>query len=450
VSHANAQKPLVSCPAGPLKGAVQVPGDKSISHRALILGALSIGETTVQGLLEGDDVLATAGALRALGAGVERDRDGTWRIRGLGVGGLHEPATVLDLGNAGTGARLLMGVVASHDFVSFFTGDASLCRRPMARVAEPLERIGARFVAREGTRMPLAVIGTGAPLPIEYRLPVASAQVKSAVLLAGLNAPGETSVIEPEPTRDHTENMLRHFGAAVRVEALAEGGRKVTLVGQPELTATAIRVPGDPSSAAFAAVAAAIRPGAEVRIENVGINPLRTGLFATLQEMGAAIDFANRRDAGGEPVADLVVRGGRLKGIAVPPERAPSMIDEYPVLCVAAALAEGTTVMRGIQELRVKESDRIGAMAAGLAAAGIAVEELPDGLVVHGSGGAAPAGGNRIATHMDHRIAMSFLMLGLAAAAPVGIDDGRMIDTSFPGFVGLMNGLGARIAAAPA
>jgi len=270
------------------------------------------------------------------------------------------------------------------------------------------------------------------------------------VLLAGLNAPGETSVIEPEPTRDHTENMLRHFGAAVRVEALAEGGRKVTLVGQPELTATAIRVPGDPSSAAFAAVAAAIRPGAEVRIENVGINPLRTGLFATLQEMGAAIDFANRRDAGGEPVADLVVRGGRLKGIAVPPERAPSMIDEYPVLCVAAALAEGTTVMRGIQELRVKESDRIGAMAAGLAAAGIAVEELPDGLVVHGSGGAAPAGGNRIATHMDHRIAMSFLMLGLAAAAPVGIDDGRMIDTSFPGFVGLMNGLGACIAAAPA
>jgi 3-phosphoshikimate 1-carboxyvinyltransferase len=446
VPHQTDQKPLQSRSAGALEGTVRVPGDKSISHRALILGALSVGETTVQGLLEGDDVLATASALRALGAGVTRDADGTWRVRGLGVGGLHEPASVLDLGNAGTGARLLMGVVASHGFTSFFTGDASLCRRPMGRVAEPLGRIGAKFVARNGIRMPLAVIGTAEPLPIEYRLPVASAQVKSAVLLAGLNTPGETSVIEPEPTRDHTENMLRHFGAVVNVTALAEGGRKVTLIGQPELSAAAIRVPGDPSSAAFAAVAAAIRPGSAVRIENVGINPLRAGLFTTLQEMGVAVTYENRRDAGGEPVADLLVEGGTLKGITVPAERAPSMIDEYPVLCIAAALAEGTTVMRGIQELRVKESDRIGAMAAGLAAAGVRVEELPDGLVVHGSGGAAPAGGNLIETHMDHRIAMSFLVLGLASREPVTIDDGSMIDTSFPGFARLMNALGAEIA----
>ena len=443
--HATVPKPLTSRLAGPLNGSVRVPGDKSISHRALILGALAVGETSVQGLLEGDDVLATAGALRALGAGVSRDGDGIWRVQGLGVGGLHEPASVLDLGNAGTGARLLMGVVASHDFVSFFTGDASLCRRPMGRIAEPLGRIGARFVARQGMRMPLAVIGTAAPLPIEYRLPMASAQVKSAVLLAGLNAPGETSVIEPEPTRDHTENMLRHFGAVVNVTELAEGGRKVTVIGQPELTATAIRVPGDPSSAAFAAVAAAIRPGSSVRIENVGINPLRAGLFTTLAEMGVAIAYENRRDAGGEPVADLLVTGGKLKGITVPAERAPSMIDEYPVLCVAAALAEGSTIMRGIQELRVKESDRIGAMAAGLAAAGVRVEELPDGLIVHGSNGSAVPGGNRIETHMDHRIAMSFLVLGMASREPISIDDGSMIDTSFPGFAQLLNALGAKI-----
>jgi 3-phosphoshikimate 1-carboxyvinyltransferase len=437
-------KPLRSRSAGPLKGTVRVPGDKSISHRALILGAISIGETRIEGLLEGEDVLATANALRALGADIVRDDDGIWRVQGLGVGGLHEPASVLDLGNSGTGARLLMGAVAGHDFTSFFTGDASLCRRPMGRIAEPLGMVGAQFVARHGTRMPLAVIGAAEPMPIEYRLPVASAQVKSAVLLAGLNAPGETSVIEPEPTRDHTENMLRHFGAEVRIEPFEAHGRKVTLVGQPELRATTIRVPGDPSSAAFVAVAAATRPGSAIRIENVGINPLRAGLFTTLQEMGAKLRFENRRDAAGEPVADILVEGSDLRGTTVPPERAPSMIDEYPVLCVAAALAEGDTIMRGIGELRVKESDRIGAMATGLAACGVPVEELPDGLIVRGTG-VPPAGAARIATRMDHRIAMAFLVLGYATKNPITIDDAGMIDTSFPGFAALMNGLGAQI-----
>lgn len=438
-------RPLVSRRADALRGRLRAPGDKSISHRALIFGGLSVGETAIEGLLEGEDILSTARAMCELGADVRSIGNGSWRVRGLGNGGLHEPAQVLDLGNAGTGCRLLMGVAAGHNFTSFFTGDASLCRRPMGRVATPLMLMGARIVARSKDRLPLAVIGAADPMPIEYRLPVASAQVKSAVLLAGLNAPGETSVIEPEPTRDHTENMLRHFGASVRVEPF-EGGRKITLVGQPELTAANIRVPGDPSSAAFAVTAAAMRPGSDVRIENVGVNPLRAGLFATLRDMGADIAFADRRDAGGEPVADLVVRGAKLKGIEVPPERAPSMIDEYPVLCVAAALAEGRTVMRGIAELRVKESDRIGAMAAGLAACGVAVEELPDGLIVHG--GDVP-GGVRIETRMDHRIGMSFLVLGLGAREPIGIDDARMIDTSFPGFAEAMNGLGARIGPPP-
>ena len=436
--------PLASAAAAPLSGDARVPGDKSISHRALIFGALSVGETAVTGLLEGDDVLRTAAALRALGADIERAEAGVWRVRGAGVGGLAEPADVLDLGNSGTGARLLMGVAATHPFVSFFTGDASLRRRPMARVVEPLQRIGARFLAREGLRLPLAVEGTADPVPIEYRLPVASAQVKSAVLLAGLNTPGRTTVIEPEPTRDHTERLLRHFGAEVTVQDLPGGGRAIALTGQPELTARPVNVPGDPSSAAFLAVAAALVPGSSVTIRNVGTNPTRTGLFETLAEMGADLAWSNADDHGGEPVADLTVRAGSLKGVAVPPERAPSMIDEYPVLCIAAACADGDTVIRGARELRVKESDRIAAMARGLVACGVAVEELEDGLIVKGRG-RPPAGGARVATEMDHRIAMSFLVLGMVTGQPVAIDDAHMIDTSFPGFVPLLNGLGARI-----
>jgi 3-phosphoshikimate 1-carboxyvinyltransferase len=443
--------PLRSHPVSALAGTTRVPGDKSISHRALIFGALAVGESTVSGLLEGEDVLRTAAALRALGAEVTTGGgpQAVYRIRGVGVGGLGEPDDVLDMGNSGTGARLLMGLVASHPIVSFFTGDASLRRRPMARVAEPLERIGARFVARQGIRLPLAVVGTPEPLPIEYRLPVASAQVKSAVLLAGLNAPGRTTVIEPEPTRDHTERMLAYFGARVTVDTAPDGSRAIALDGQPELEPRHVAVPGDPSSAAFAAVAAAIVPGSAVTIERVGVNVLRCGLFETLIEMGAELAFSNRREEGGEPVADLSVRYRPLKGVGVPPGRAPRMIDEFPILAVAAAFAAGTTEIRGARELRVKESDRIAAMARGLAACGVAVEELEDGLIVRGSG-RPPPGGARVATRMDHRIAMSFLVLGCGAAAPVEIDDARMIDTSFPGFAALMNGLGARMVPAAA
>jgi 3-phosphoshikimate 1-carboxyvinyltransferase len=443
--------PLRSHPVSALAGTTRVPGDKSISHRALIFGALAVGESTVSGLLEGEDVLRTAAALRALGAEVTTGGgpQAVYRIRGVGVGGLGEPDDVLDMGNSGTGARLLMGLVASHPIVSFFTGDASLRRRPMARVAEPLERIGARFVARQGIRLPLAVVGTPEPLPIEYRLPVPSAQVKSAVLLAGLNAPGRTTVIEPEPTRDHTERMLAYFGARVTVDTAPDGSRAIALDGQPELEPRHVAVPGDPSSAAFAAVAAAIVPGSAVTIERVGVNVLRCGLFETLIEMGAELAFSNRREEGGEPVADLSVRYRPLKGVGVPPGRAPRMIDEFPILAVAAAFAAGTTEIRGARELRVKESDRIAAMARGLAACGVAVEELEDGLIVRGSG-RPPPGGARVATRMDHRIAMSFLVLGCGAAAPVEIDDARMIDTSFPGFAALMNGLGARMVPAAA
>jgi 3-phosphoshikimate 1-carboxyvinyltransferase len=429
-----------------LEGRIAVPGDKSISHRALMLGALAVGETAITGLLAGDDVLHTASCMRALGARIERGSDEVWRVEGMGVGGLVEPDRVLDMGNSGTGVRLMMGLVASHPMTAIFTGDASLCRRPMARVTTPLARMGARFVGRSGGRLPLAVVGTAEPMPIEYRLPVASAQVKSAILLAGLNTPGETIVIEPEPTRDHSERLLRHFGAEVRVEDEADGARRVTLVGQPELVAADVLVPGDPSSAAFPLVAALIVPGSHVRITNVGTNPLRTGLYATLAEMGADVTFENARVAGGEPVADLVVRAGGLKGVEVPAERAPSMIDEYPILAVAASFAEGTTIMRGLAELRVKESDRLAAMARGLAACGVDLEELEDGLIVHGRG-TAPAGGARIATEMDHRIAMSFLVMGLATEKPVTVDDDSMIDTSFPGFAALLSGLGARFGA---
>jgi len=436
--------PLRSEPAGALGGVVGVPGDKSISHRSLMLGALAVGETVIAGLLEGEDVLRTAAAMRALGAAAERSADGTWRVRGRGIGGLAEPADMLDLGNAGTGARLLMGLLATHDLTAFLTGDASLRGRPMGRVAKPLEQMGARIVARNGCRLPLAIIGTAEPLPITYCLPVASAQVKSAVLLAGLNAPGETTVIEPEPTRDHTELMLRHFGVTVRVEASAEG-RRSTVVGQPEITGKSIVVPGDPSSAAFPLVAALLLPGSNVTLRNIGLNPHRIGLLTTLREMGADIAIESARRAAGEPVGDLRVRGGPLAGVEIPAERAPSMIDEYPILAVAAACAKGRTTMRGLGELRVKESDRLAAMADGLRACGVTVEDRPDTLMVEGRGG-RPQGGATIAANLDHRIAMAFLVMGAVAEKAVIVDDGEPIQTSFPGFVELMNRLGARIA----
>ncbi len=442
---------ITAHPCEGLNGRIRVPGDKSISHRALMLGALAVGESRITGLLEAEDVLATARAVEQLGAQLERDDTGLWRVQGRGLGGLVAPEDVLDLGNSGTGARLLMGILASHPLTAVLTGDASLRSRPMGRVAAPLQLMGAAITAREGCRLPLTLTGSADPLPIRYRLPVASAQVKSAVLLAGLNAPGETTVIEPQPTRDHSERMLRHFGADVAVETVVDEGaeiREIRLSGQPELCAATLQVPADPSSAAFPAVAALLLPGAEVTIEGVGINPLRRGLFETLREMGAEIREENRRELGGEPVADLVVRASRLSGVTVPAERAPRMIDEYPILAVAAACAEGQTVMQGLGELRVKESDRLASTAAGLAACGVEVEEGPDRLVVQGRGGRVP-GGNRapIATRLDHRIAMSFLVLGLAAERPVTIDDGRPIDTSFPGFATVMAGLGARLAA---
>ncbi|MCW8862331.1 MAG: 3-phosphoshikimate 1-carboxyvinyltransferase [Rhodospirillales bacterium] len=437
-------KPLVSTQAGPLAGSVRVPGDKSISHRALMFGALSVGETRISGLLEGEDVLNTAAAMAALGAVVEREGSGNWRLHGRGIGGLAEPAAVLDMGNSGTGARLLMGVLAAHPFVSFLTGDASLCGRPMERVMVPLRRMGASFTSRTGGRMPLAVQGTADLLPIEYESPVASAQVKSAVLLAGLAAPGKTTVIEPRPSRDHTELMLRHFGAKVTVEDIAGGARAVIVTGQPELHGAQTLVPADPSSAAFPAVAALLVEGSAITLPDVGINPLRAGLFETLREMGADIVLGNERMEAGEAVADITVRASRLKGIAVPADRAPAMIDEYPILAVAAACAEGVTRMDGLGELRVKESDRLITMAEGLGACGIKVEVEGDSLIVHGTG-RAPRGDATIAAKLDHRIAMSFLVLGMVSEKAVVIDDGAPIETSFPGFAELMNGIGARI-----
>ncbi len=426
-------------PAAPLAGTITVPGDKSISHRALMFGALAVGETRISGLLEGEDVLRTAAAMCALGAEVVQDGPGSWRVSGRGVGGLVEPADVLDMGNSGTAARLLAGILASHPFYSVMTGDASLRRRPMRRVTDPLAACGARFASREGGRLPLSIEGAREALPLEYRVPVPSAQVKSALLLCGLNAAGITRIEEPEATRDHSENMLRHFGAEVTVETLG-AGRIIALTGQPELRAADVVVPGDPSSAAFAVVAALLVPGSRVRVEGLGLNPLRCGLFTTLREMGADLKVENARTEGGEPVGDLVVSHGPLRAIDVPWERAPSMIDEYPVLAVAAAFATGTTRMLGLKELRVKESDRLTATAALLAANGVKVEIIGDDLIVHGTG-AAPQGGAMVETHMDHRLAMSALVLGLAARAPVAVDDASFIDTSFPGFVRLMNGL---------
>ncbi len=430
-------------PAAPLSGTVGVPGDKSISHRALMLGALAVGRTEIRGLLEGEDVLATAAALRLMGAAIDRREDGHWLVDGVGIGGLVEPDDVIDLGNSGTSARLLLGILATHPFTAFVTGDASLRRRPMRRVIDPLSRFGAQFLAREGGRLPLAVTGAASPVPQIYRLPVPSAQVKSAVLLAGLNTPGETSVIEPQATRDHTERMLGHFGAKVTIEVAPEGGRRITVEGYPELTAAPITVPGDPSSAAFPLVAALVVPGSDITITGVGLNPSRTGLLLSLREMGADIVLENERTEGGEPVADLHVRAGPLKGADIPPERAPSMIDEYPVLAVAAACARGRTAMRGLAELRVKESDRLTGIAEGLQRCGVRVAVEGDDLIVEGAGN-LPAGGAQIETRLDHRIAMAFLVLGLSANQPVAIDDARPIATSFPDFVPLMARLGAR------
>ncbi len=435
--------PMISRPAGPLTGCCPVPGDKSISHRALMLAACSVGETVVEGLLESEDVLATAAALRCLDVDIVRDAR-VWQICGRGVEGLHESETILDLGNSGTGARLLMGLAASHPFTSVFTGDASLRRRPMLRVIQPLERMGAQFWSRTGGRLPLAVRGSNTLVPIEYALPVASAQVKSAILFAGLNTTGETSVVEPTASRDHTERLMRYFGADIEIEHLGEGGRRVTLTGQPELTGRPVPVPADISSAAFPLVAACIVPRSRLQIEGVGVNPLRTGLLDTLAEMGAAIGIEGRRELAGEPVADLVVEARSLNGINVPAERVPAMIDEFPILAVAAACARGVTRMQGLDELRVKETDRLTAIADGLRACGVDVAFGQDWLEVRGCGG-PPAGFGKVATHFDHRIAMAFLALGAAARAPVIVDDVSPIATSFPGFILLMNRLGARI-----
>ncbi|MBW4024593.1 MAG: 3-phosphoshikimate 1-carboxyvinyltransferase [Proteobacteria bacterium] len=447
MDHAqSAAQPLRALPCGqPLTGRIRVPGDKSISHRALMFGALAEGLTRITGLLEGEDVLRTAAAMRALGGEVVQEGPGAWHVRGQGRGNLAEPADVLDMGNSGTAARLICGILASHPIFAVLTGDASLRRRPMKRVTEPLSACGARFAGRAGGRLPLAIEGAAEARPLDYRLPVASAQVKSAVLLAGLNAPGETRVEEPEATRDHTENMLRHFGAEVSVEVRGTG-RLIRLAGQPTLTAADIVVPGDPSSAAFPLVAALVVPGSEVTIRAVGLNPLRTGLFTTLREMGADLTISGERIEGGEPVGDITVRHGALQAAEVPAARAPSMIDEYPILAVAAAFARGTSRFRDLSELRVKESDRLTATAALLAVNGIRVEIEGDDLVVHGSGGTPPPGGGMVETHMDHRIAMSSLVLGLGTRAAVTVDDAAFVDTSFPGFADLMRGLGADMA----
>jgi len=437
------QIPVTSRRCDALRGDITVPGDKSMSHRSLILGGLATGKTIVTGLLEGEDVLCTAEAMRKLGAKVEKQNDGTWHVEGVGVGSLQEPETVLNMGNSGTAARLLMGVVANAPFTTFFSGDASLHKRPMRRVAVPLTEMGANITSRSGDRFPLGITG-GNLMPIDYAPPVASAQVKSCVMLAALDTPGMTTVTESKPTRDHTENMLRHFGVDVDVTENEDGGRTVSLLGQQEMKGADVTVPGDPSSAAFPVVAAAIRPGSDVTLTNVGLNPLRDGIFETLADMGADITISNVRLQAGEQVGDIRVKGGMLKGVTVPPERAVSMIDEYPVLFVAAAFAHGTTTMRGLEELRVKESDRISVMAEGLKACGVELEELEDGLIIHGRA-VPPKGGATVVTELDHRIAMSFLVLGCGSEEPVTVDDGTVMETSFPGFADLMNGLGADI-----
>jgi len=437
--------PLTARQSGPVQGRARVPGDKSISHRALILGALAVGETTIGGLLEGGDVLHTAEAMRALGAHVERTGEQTWRVRGVGVAGFAQPAGPLDFGNSGTGCRLTIGAVASSPVTVGFVGDESLSGRPMRRVLDPLERMGARVLEMaDGGRLPLTIRGASEPIPITYEPPVASAQLKSAVLLAGLAAPGETTVIESEATRDHTERLLKHFGARITSKSHGDHGRRIVLKGQPELEPANVLVPADPSSAAFPLIAALLVPGSELVLEAVMTNPLRTGLLATLREMGASIEVVDKRDDGGEELADLRVRASILKGVDVPAERAPSMIDEYPILAVAASFAEGVTRMRGLQELRVKESDRLAATADMLRTNGVPAEIEGDDLVIQGKG--RPAGGAEVKTHMDHRIAMSALIMGLASENPVRIDDSGFIATSFPGFTELMRSIGADLA----
>ncbi len=443
-SHTTSPKPLVSRKSKGLQGRITVPGDKSMSHRSLMLGAVADGETVVEGLLEAEDVLNTAKAMKALGAGVEKDGAGRWHVRGVGVGKLRSPAAPLDFGNSGTGVRLAMGLMATTGLSARCVGDASLSRRPMGRVTKPLALFGTRFEAAEGDRLPLTLHGVGDARAISYELPVASAQVKSAVLLAGLNATGATTVIEKTPTRDHTERMLRAFGAKISTRII-DGATHIAVEGRNPLSGQAIAIPGDPSSAAFPMVAAIITEGSDITIGNVMLNPTRTGLILTLQEMGADITVENRRSAGGEDVGDIRVKFSRLHGVRVPPERAPSMIDEYPILSVAAAFAEGTTRMEGLGELRVKESDRLAAVEAGLQANGVATHSGPDWLEVHGGG--APGGG-KVTTHMDHRIAMSFIVMGLASRIHTTVDDATFIDTSFPGFADLINGLGARVSPA--
>ena len=441
--HATPPRPRAFWAARPLTGRVTVPGDKSISHRALMLSALAVGESTITGLLEGEDVLATAAAMRAMGAQIERSVDGVWRVHGVGVGGLLQPQQALDMGNSGTSTRLLMGLVASHPITATFIGDASLSRRPMARVIEPLSRMGLSVIASPGDRLPLTLRGLCPAIPIRYTLPVASAQVKSAVLLAGLNAPGITQVIERVPTRDHSERMLAGFGAGLTTDK--DGMDTVISVrGEAELKPQSIMVPGDPSSAAFPIVAALLVPGSEVTVENVGLNPTRAGLYALLQAMGADLRYVNERTVGGEPVADIVARSSPLTGVEPDPSAAPSMIDEFPIAFVAAALASGRSIFRGLEELRVKESDRITTMAEGLRAIGATVEELEDGLIIDGTGGDQLHGGATIAAKLDHRIAMSFAIAGLVARQPVTIDDMAPVATSFPEFEQMMITLGSR------
>ena len=423
-------------PSPPLTGRIRVPGDKSISHRSLMFGALAVGRTRISGLLEGEDVLATAAALRAMGVHIERDGD-EWVVHGVGVGGLLQPDRALDMGNSGTSTRLLMGVIASHEITATFTGDASLSKRPMNRVIDPLSTMGASFTPSPGGTLPLTMEGMQPAVPITYRLPVASAQVKSAVLLAGLNTPGTTTVIEPVPTRDHTERMLRGFGAELTVEE-ADGERAIRIHGPAELRPCDIAVPGDPSSAAFFAVAASVVPGSDLVIENVGLNPTRNGIFRVLGQMGADIEKLDEREVGGEPVADLHVKHSRLRGIEVDPAIAPSMIDEFPILFVAAAMAEGTTTTSGLEELRVKESDRLSAMATALQEVGVTLEETDDGLIIEGSHGEPLPGGGTIATHLDHRIAMSMAIAGLVSREGVEIDSTEPIATSFPNFTALL------------
>ncbi|MBS0529704.1 MAG: 3-phosphoshikimate 1-carboxyvinyltransferase [Proteobacteria bacterium] len=449
MTHSGQPKPLEARKSQSLTGRVRVPGDKSISHRALILGALAVGQTRITGLLEGEDVLNTAGAMRALGAEVERQADkngaSAWLVRGVGTAGFATPEAPLDFGNSGTGCRLVMGAVAGCSISATFDGDASLRSRPMRRILDPLELMGARVTAQsEGGRLPLTVQGARDPLPILYRTPVASAQIKSAVLLAGLSAPGVTTVIESEASRDHTELMLKHFGAQITSQHEGRHGRRIALTGQPELHGADVVVPADPSSAAFPIVAALIAEGSDIVLTDVMTNPLRTGLFTTLREMGASIEESGVRGDAGEPMAQLRVRASKLRGVEVPAERAPSMIDEYLVLAVAAAFAEGTTTMRGLQELRVKESDRLEATAAMLRVNGVRVEISGDDMIVEGRGHVP--GGGLVATHMDHRIAMSALVMGCASDAPVRVDDTAFIATSFPDFIPMMGGLGADFA----